>query len=140
MNASDTCLSAIKGWEGCELSVYSDLNGFPTIGYGHKLTHSDIVSGKFSSPITEDQADTLFDQDVAPFETQVNGLGLTLTQGQFDALFDFDYNLGINNLKVMLSHGIDQVPQQLPRWVHAAGVVESGLVTRRNTEIQWWNS
>lgn len=135
MQASQTCLSAIKNWEGCRLEVYTDLNGFPTIGYGHKL-----ISGESYASITQDQADALFLSDIKPFEQKVNALGLPLTQGQFDALVDFSFNLGFGNLKVMLSHGIDQVPNQLPRWVNAGGKVQPGLVTRRATEILWWNS
>lgn len=140
MQPSPVCLAAIKGWENCKLAVYPDLNGFPTIGWGHKLTANDVTSDRFSEGITQNVADALFLGDCGPFEAQVNGLGLTLTQGQFDALFDFDFNEGISRLKTLLSHGIDQVAGQLSRWVYAAGVVEPGLVSRRATEVQWWNS
>lgn len=136
MQASDTCLNAIKGFEGCRLSVYNDLNGFPTVGYGHKL----LPGESFPNGITQEQADALFLADIRPFENQVNGLGLTLTQGQFDCLCSFAFNLGLGNLKTMLSHGIDQIPEQIIRWTHASGKIQPGLLKRREMELSWWNS
>ena len=135
---------AIKGWEGCarwdgeKFVIYPDLNGFATIGRGHKLNHEDVVSGRFANGLSQLGADAVFLADCTPFEEQLDGLGLTLTQGQYDALFSFLFNLGINNLKTMLSHGFYQVPLQLPLWVHAGGKVEPGLVTRRAQEVAWW--
>jgi lysozyme len=146
MQASDTCLTAIKGWEGCAkwdgtaFRIYLDLNNYPTIGWGHKLIHNEIVTGIFSSGIAQAQAAVLFLSDIAPVDSQVDALGLTLTQGQYDALVSFNFNLGINDTKIMLSHGIAVVPQQIPRWIYAAGVVQPGLVTRRETEVSWWQS
>jgi lysozyme len=140
MQASETCLNAVKGWEGCKLSIYADLNGFPTIGYGHKLTADEVTSEIYSDGITLEQANELFLTDATPFENAINALGIVSTQGQFDALFSFAYNLGISNMKVMLSHGIDQVPQQISRWTHAGNIVQPGLVARRQQEVEWWNS
>lgn len=139
MQASETCLSAIRGWEGCKFAIYNDLNGHPTVGYGHKLTPAEIASAAYTEGITQDQADALFLADITPTETQVDALG-HWTQGQMDALTSFCFNLGINNTKVMLSHGIEQVPQQIPRWNMAGGKIAPGLVTRRATEVVWWNS
>ncbi len=140
MQASETCLNAIKEWEGCHLSIYSDLNGFPTIGYGHKITYQEAVSNVFAQGISQARADVLFGADIVPFERQIDGLKLDLKQGQYDALVSFTYNLGLNSLMHMLSHGLDQVPEQLPRWVHAAGIVQPGLEIRRKTELAWWLS
>jgi lysozyme len=140
MNPSETCLAFARSKEGCKLTIYPDLNGFATIGWGHKLTHDDIATGRFTNGITQEQADTLFAGDSEPVTGQVNGLDLTLTQGQFDALWDFTYNLGISRTHTLLSHGLDQVPTQLPHWVYAGGKVADGLVTRRAQEVTWWNS
>jgi GH24 family phage-related lysozyme (muramidase) len=41
---------------------------------------------------------------------------------------------------LLMGHGFNQVPAQLPLWVHAAGVVEPGLVRRRAGELARWNS
>ena len=139
MLASDTCLTAIKNWEGCRLTVYADLNGFATVGYGHKLGHGE----SYPNGITQDEADEIFQGDVGAVEGQVSGIAAKLNlpvllQGQFDALVSFTFNLGPSNLQVMLGHGFDQVPQQLVRWVHAGTAVQPGLVARRNQEVRWW--
>lgn len=146
MTPSVTCLAAIMGWEGCSkwdgnlFRIYPDLNGFSTIGRGHKLTHQEIAVGAYSMGLNQSQCDALFEADCQPFTDQVNGLGLTLAQGQWDCLFSFTYNLGINNTKTMLAHGIAMVPQELGLWVHADGKIEPGLVKRRAVELSWWNS
>ena len=138
--SSEGCRQFIKQKESFRSLVYPDANGNPTIGWGHKLTPAEIESGIYKRGITQDTADQIFLQDITPFEHQVNSFELPLSQGQFDALVDFTYNLGVNDLSVLLSHGLDQVPLQLPRWIHAGGVVEPGLVSRRATEVEWWNS
>ena len=135
MTPSVQCVTAIQNWEGLRLQVYNDLNGYPTAGYGHKLQSGE----SYPNGITEAQADALFNQDCVPFESQLASFGLALTQGQYDALFSFLYNLGISALKTMLGHGLDQVPDQLPRWVYAGGKPQPGLVDRRNQEVAWWN-
>lgn len=138
MQASNRCINAIKQWEGCRLQPYSDLNGFKTVGYGHKLTGAEIQSGEFAGGIARVQADELLGSDVAQFEVRINSLSLSLTQGQFDAAVSFAYNLGIGNLRVMLGHGLAEAPVQIQRWVHAGGQVQPGLVERRTIESQWW--
>lgn len=139
MLASETCLAAIQAWEDCRFAIYEDLNGHPTIGYGHKLTPIEIACGTYEQGITQEQADTLFMADIAPTEAQVNVLGVW-TQGQFDALTSFTFNLGINSTKTMLAHGLELVPQNIPLWCHAGGIVQPGLVKRRAQEVEWWNS
>ena len=135
MTPSVQCVTAIQNWEGLRLQVYNDLNGYPTVGYGHKLQSGE----SYPNGITEAQADALFNQDCVSVESQLASFGLALTQGQYDALFSFLYNLGISALKTMLGHGLDQVPTQLLRWVHAGGAVRSDLVARRTQEVAWWN-
>jgi GH24 family phage-related lysozyme (muramidase) len=85
--------------------------------------------------------DTLFDIDIASIDAQVNSLFQegTLTQGQFDALVSFDYNLGMARLRTMLGHGLENVPLQLPRWIHDDHGILPGLVARRAVELSWWN-
>ena len=137
MQSSDTCRNAIKGWEGCKLAIYDDLNGHPTIGWGHKLTVEEIASAAYTEGMTQDEADALFLADLTPVEAQVDALG-HWTQGQFDCLTSFDYNLGITATKTMLGHGIPLVPTEIPYWCHANGKIAPGLVKRRAMEVQWW--
>ena len=141
MQSSETCRAMIMEWEGLRTGIYLDANGNPTIGYGHKLTGAEVESGLYVNGITAIDAETLFDKDIAGFEAQVTALGCW-TQGQYDALTSFIYNLGIYRLRTMLRHGIDQVPEQLPRWVYASGQgkILPGLVARRAQEVIWWKS
>jgi GH24 family phage-related lysozyme (muramidase) len=75
------------------------------------------------------------------FDAQINSLFVDghLTQGQFDALVSFCYNEGFGRLHTMLSHGLANVPNELPHWVYAGTVKLPGLVTRRAQEVAWWN-
>ena len=49
--------------EGFRDKIYRDSRGFKTIGIGHKLTASDIKSGRFKNGITRAQAEALYLQD-----------------------------------------------------------------------------
>ena len=134
MQSSEQCRNAIMGWEGLRTGLYNDANGFPTIGFGHKLTPKEIATHTYVNGITTGQAVILFD-------AQINSLFVDghLTQGQFDALVSFCYNDGFGRLHTMLSHGLANVPNELPHWVYAGTVKLPGLVTRRAQEVAWWN-
>ena len=83
---------------------------------------------------------TLLANDVARFENAVNGYGLNLTQNQFDVLVDFAFNAGEGALAQLLAHGLDDVPNQLPKWTHAGGQVIQALVNRRGAEVEMWGA
>ena len=90
MTVSETLLKALKGFEGLSLTAYEDAAGILTIGYGH--TGKDVRAG---DRISEYWATELLRQDVRTAEQAVNKLEVARTQGQFDALVSFVYNLGI---------------------------------------------
>jgi lysozyme len=136
MKASAKCVELIKASEGLRLQTYLDVAGVSTIGWGHALSGSHY----YASGISEQQAEFLLEMDISRAESEVESLGHPFTQGQFDALTDFCFNLGPRALKTMFSHGIDQVPEQLIRWIHAGGKVQPGLVRRRSAELELWNS
>jgi GH24 family phage-related lysozyme (muramidase) len=145
MIASPRTVTAIQGWEGLRLNIYADQNGHATIGYGHLLTHAELASGIYLNGISSAGAWTLLAADLTLAE-QIVKVQLSkqfgvyiLSQGKFDALTSFTFNLGANDLAVMLAHGWAQVPVQMPRWVYAAGVVDGPLVKRRAMELTWWN-
>jgi len=65
-----------------------------SIGYGHQITGKDGLTK--DSIIDAIKGDQLFAQDVASRERAVaKGVRVALTQGQFDALVSFAYNVGI---------------------------------------------
>jgi GH24 family phage-related lysozyme (muramidase) len=135
MKTSEAGLEFIKDQEGCVLHVYRDQVGKRTIGIGHLITDDDP---DYSDGITMDQALEILAGDVARFERAVNSYNLDLTQNQFDVLVDFSFNCGEGALAQLLSHGLDQVPDQLPKWCHGGGQVIDALVRRRAAEIHLW--
>lgn len=155
MQMSQHGLALLTQWEGCELKVYNDAAGLPTIGVGHLLTKSELMSGKiniggvpvkYADGITQQQAEALLSQDLGPTEQAVNnGVKVALSQNQFDALTSFTFNVGVaafsgSTLLKLLNQGqYDQVPTQLLRWTRAGGRVVQGLVNRRQNEIKLWN-
>ena len=150
MKTSEAGLDFIIANEALILHPYQDQVGKWTIGCGHLLTPDELDSGKMlidgqyvawqADYLTEQQGMALLAQDVQRFEDAVNGYELVLTQNQFDVLVDFTFNAGEGALQQLLSHGLDQVPNQLPRWCHGGGRVIDALVTRRAAEVERWNT
>ena len=84
-------LALIKTFEGCRLTVYADLKGLPTVGYGHM-----DPSLQIGQHYTQEQCDALLEADLAKFETGVEDLvKVPLTDNQFSALVCFTYNIGL---------------------------------------------
>lgn len=137
--------------EGLCYEVYKDSAGLPTIGIGHLLTKSELLSGKlhigeacvdYRHGITADQAAQLADIDLSPcIETIQKSVTVPLKPNQFDAICLFVYNVGVSAfehstlLKVLNSGKFEQVPAQLKRWIYADGKKVQGLINRRNAEI-----
>ena len=137
--------------EGVELMVYRDSANLRTIGVGHLLTGRELESGyvdiggkkvPWRQEITEYQAEVLLKQDLKRFENAVNEyVNVALTQHQFDSLVSFVFNIGVNAFKNstllrLLNQGdYESVPGQLERWNRAGGQVVTGLIHRRNSEI-----
>lgn len=139
MKASSTLISAIKRFEGCKLSAYQDGVGVWTIGYGHT---QGVKRGDY---ITSYQAEQFLKEDLVRFEKAASGCRRIRTQGQFDAVVDFCYNVGIGNWnKSTLKKYIDsgratwEIQEQFLRWVNAGGRKMGGLVTRRIWEANRW--
>ena len=68
------------------------------------------------------------------------------TQGRYDAVVDFMYNLGIGNfnkstLKAYIESGraVWEIQEQFLRWVNAEGRKLGGLVSRRIWEAARFN-
>lgn len=136
MEASKILIEQIKVFEGLRLEAYRDAAGVLTIGYGH--TGSDISEG---DRISEYWAQELLHNDLGATEAAVRRLHMARTQGQFDALVSFVFNLGIARLqrstllKVIREGGSHhQIRQEFKRWVYAGGKKLRGLERRREWE------
>ena len=91
-------LDLICRFEGFSPIIYMCPAGYPTIGYGHLITEAN--KEQFLDGVDEDEALDLLRQDVAVAERAVLRLiSVPLTQGQFDALVSFTFNLGAGALQ-----------------------------------------
>lgn len=68
------------------LKAYWDYHGY-SIGYGH-------LGAQKGQTITVEEAERLLQGDLKWAEREVNGLGVSLLQCQFDALVSLVYNIG----------------------------------------------
>lgn len=126
----------IKRFEGCKLIAYKCPANVWTIGYGHT---KDVRQG---DKISQHQADIMLGYDVEIFENYVNDLikGCKCTQGQFNALVSFAFNLGNGNLKTSTllrkfkAGDYEGAAKQFLRWNIAGGKVLDGLTRRREAE------
>ncbi|MNR27868.1 Lysozyme RrrD [compost metagenome] len=135
MKTSQRGIDLIKRFEGFELEAYQDSVGVWTIGYGH------TIGVKPGDRITQAQADLTLMRDLTIYETGVSNMVLKpITQGQFDALVSFAFNLGIGALgkstllqKLNAGDPVGAV-MEFQRWVYAGGKKLNGLVKRREAE------
>ena len=141
MQMSAAGLDLLKRSEGFRSRTYLDAAGLPTIGYGHQLVHPEC----FPNGITEAQAAEMLASDLRDSEQAVVRLvKAALTQGQFDALVDFCFNVGSGKLaastllKDLNAGEYDAAAEQLLRWDHVGSQEIAGLEARREAEFQLW--
>jgi lysozyme len=53
-----------RDYEGFNNKIYYDTEGYPTIGYGHKIPKKDLKSGKFKNGISREYANKLYAEDM----------------------------------------------------------------------------
>jgi lysozyme len=141
MELSVAGLAILKQSEGFRGRTYRDAEGIPTIGYGHKL----LPRESYPSGITEAEATVILSRDLALSEGSISRLArVPLTQGQFDALVDFVFNLGQGRLesstllKDLNAKQYDAAAAQLLQWDHAGAKELTALKARRAAEYQLW--
>lgn len=135
MTPSSACLDLIRSFEGLRLRAYLCPAGVWTIGYG--ATGPDIREGLVWTPA---QATERLKRDLAVFATGVSRLAPRTTQGQYDALVSFAFNLGLGALRdstLLRLHNEGKyadAAKQFARWNKAGGRVLGGLTRRRAAE------
>jgi lysozyme len=141
MQLSEAGLELLKSSEGFRGHVYLDGAGLPTIGFGHRLLHPE----SFPERIDEAQAEEILRADIREAEQVVRRLvKVSLTQGQFDALVDFVFNLGSGRLfsstllKILNAARYEEALDQLLRWDHMNGQECTALKARREAEAALW--
>lgn len=141
MNISEKGKVLIKSFEGVRLTAYHCSAGVLTIGYGH------TGNVKLGQKITQEQADCYLMQDLYKTEQQINKLvRVSLTQNQYDALCSLVFNIGTGafNKSTLLAklnkgdyHGASE---EFKRWNKVGGIVNAGLVRRRQAEEDLFNA
>ncbi len=146
MKPSTKCIDLVKSYEQCRLKAYMPTpNDVPTIGWGS--TGRDI---KMGTVWTQQQADDRFARDIAMFAAGVEHLlgGAPTTQGRFDALVSFAYNVGLDDDADTLAEGLGDstllrkhkagdyagAALEFAKWNKQKGKVLNGLTRRRAEE------
>ena len=145
MQVSQRGVDTIAHSEGCYLVAYKCPAGIWTVGYGHTSAMGNLTVTSITK-LTEAQAIKLLQTDLLVVDNQVNHfVTVPLTQGQFDALVSFVFNIGIENfrkstlLKKLNKGDYEGASQELPRWNHGGGRVLPGLTKRRHAEMALFN-
>lgn len=137
----------LKLSEGLRLKAYQDTGKVWTIGYGHTSAAGGLKVYQ-GLTITNAQAEQLLKDDLARMTYPVikRLVKVDLTQGQFDALCSFIYNLGEGQvststlLKLLNNKDYKGASGQFGRWVYDNGKKFDGLVTRRENERKLFES
>lgn len=131
------CVNLVKEFEGCELASYDDGVGNWTIGWGHTRgirKHESITFG---------EAEAYLRDDLTNASAGVHAyIDVPLTQGMFDALVSFVFNLGAYNLqhstmrKLINAKEYSDAADEFPKWDMAGHKHWAGLKRRRLAERQ----
>ena len=136
---SDILVRHIKAAEGYRSKAYLCPAGRYTCGYGHTkgVTRKTVCDA--------DRAEQWLREDLQPVENFVNAIHNVNTQGRFDALVDFAFNVGLGNLRSstllkLIQRGASdkEICRELKKWVYAGGKMLDGLVARRGWEARRW--
>lgn len=169
MKISQDGIALIKAYEGIRDGDPSTVNLDPylcpadvaTIGWGHAIVDPDTgrqLRGRaglararelYPDGITMQEAEALLHQDVMEVEEQVETLvHVPITQGMWDALVSFAFNVGTDIDEDDIAEGLGDstllrklnagdykgAAAEFPKWNKASGKVLVGLVRRRSAE------
>lgn len=135
-------LDLIKFFEGYRDEAYQCSAGIWTIGWGSTIV--DQVRVKKGDTISKSKAQVALkshlSNEVYPVIKSL--VKVPLTQGQFDALCSFIYNLGAwafegsTLLRKLNAGDYNGVGKEFHKWVYADGRKLPGLITRRRKEAE----
>ena len=158
MKVSKEAIEGIKKDEGVRTKPYRCPALLWTVGVGHVIDQNHIkvkFDDRKNLPIPDGwdrvlsmaEVDALLAQDLATFERGVLRLCPSgLTQGRFDALVSFSFNVGLGNLQrstIRMKHNrgdFGGAAESFMAWTKAGGKELPGLVKRRKHERALYES
>lgn len=158
MKVSQKCIQQIKVDEGVRNKPYQCPALLWTVGVGHVIdpNHAKVpladrkalpIPAGWDRVLSADEIDDILRKDLARFEAGVLRLiKVPLTQGQFDALVSFSFNVGLGNLQnstlrmKVNREEFEAAAEQFLVWTKAGGKVLPGLVKRRTHEKEMFES
>lgn len=146
LQPSKEIVEFIAAWEGFSPTIYACPSGYPTIGYGRKLSVDEVgIINEAGGVLTQHEAMELLHIDVYVVGMHVKRfIDVPLSQHEFDALVSWTYNCGpgalsASTLREYINMGMfEEVPGELIRWIYAGGEPLSGLYDRRIEESHIW--
>jgi lysozyme len=152
MNVSPKAIGMIKHHEGVRQKPYRCPARLWTIGVGHVLYPEQSklkIDDRDGFPLrpeddrkfTMDEVDAILAADLQRFERGVERfVSVTLTQGEFDALVSFSFNVGLGTLQrstlraKLNRNDKDGAADELLKYCLAGGKILKGLQNRRIDE------
>ena len=143
MKISDNGINLIKRFEGIRYKPYRCPAGLWTVGVGHLIGDGKQLPDSYNKTFTEREVDELLRKDLARFERGVTMLfpvSYRFTQGAYDALVSFSFNLGLGALQrstvrsALLRGDKTMAGESLLKYCRAGGKILKGLQLRRQAE------
>ena len=152
MNVSQRCIEDIKHHEGVRQKPYRDSVYLWTVGVGHLMYDSQAklpvdqraavqLRPEDNRVFSMEEVNAILRADLARFERGVSSFcPVPLTQGQFDALVSFSFNVGLGTLQrstlrqKVLRGDMEGAADEFLKYNKAGGKVLKGLDIRRKDE------
>jgi lysozyme len=156
VKVSPECIAAIKRDEGVKQRPYRCPALLWTVGVGHVIDPAHIgvklderknlpIPAGWDRTLSMAEVDDILAKDLLRFEQGVLRMCPTgLTQGRFDALVSFSFNVGLGNLQkstIRMKHNrgdFEGAAEAFLAWTKAGGKELPGLVKRRKHEMEMY--
>jgi lysozyme len=158
LKVSKEAIEGIKKDEGVRTKPYRCPALLWTVGVGHVIDQNHIrvkfderknlpIPDGWDRTLSMAEVDAILAQDLSTFERGVLRLCPSgLTQGRFDALVSFSFNVGLGNLQrstIRMKHNrgdFEGAAEGFMAWTKAGGKELPGLVKRRKHERALYES
>jgi len=141
MRASEKCLKMLAHHEGVRQKPYKCPAGLWTVGVGHLIGDGKSLPDAWNRTFSLEEVYAILAKDVTRFERGIEKyISIQLTQGEFDALVSFAFNLGLgtlqkSTLRQKLNRGDKEgAIESLLKYNKAGGKILKGLDNRRKDE------